>query len=88
MSFKSWIDLLEKFTPRCPQCNRKFRNRLTCQVCRTDTCSQNCHSKHFKAAHPELAEQIKAEKSRGGPPAAGGPRPRRRHSRRRPVGCA
>jgi hypothetical protein len=62
MSFKSWIDLFEKFTPRCPQCNRKFRNRLTCQVCRTDTCSQNCHSKHFKAAHPELVEQLKAEK--------------------------
>lgn len=59
MSLLGYAKLFESMGPRCPQCNRKMRNRATCKVCWGVLCSQNCLERHVKSAH---ADVIQAEK--------------------------
>jgi HEAT repeat protein len=54
MSIRGWLDTIDKFSARCPQCSRKMRNQVRCRECGNVCCSQNCHSRHFKAAHADL----------------------------------
>lgn len=63
--FGDFLKAADQFAHRCPQCNRKMRNRVQCQACGASFCSANCCTRHIKVMHADILAEEKRQQMEG-----------------------